>query len=437
MGADQFLLTWNNHRSNFAEVFSQLRIQDQLVDVTLLCDGGSYPAHRLVLAACSPYFHQLFTKLPTQHPLVYLRDVRQAELEALLEFIYRGEVSVANSELTGLIKIAESLRIKGLGDVSQRDPAPSTRAEKRSTTPFSNASSPNSCGRPRKAPRLASMNGNSDKNVEGDFPSLISPSAPFSLRSQHFSHMLDNPVLATAEADQDSRDSSSPPFKESKLRSCLEGPELPLGLPLSNLLAQSSGASRLGSLLRKEAERKKVHRPKGKMNPSEQLDQENEAKNLFNDVKQENLSGEEASNPLQNDQEAMILPQFPKLYDSGEFGSSFLTKYTQLLSSFHQQQQQQQQQQSNQQHLAQPNLSEEETGPSFTSLIPTTVQEHQIPPSPKDAKSLTCHLCGATIKHIANFRRHMKQHLNPRRFPCPWCSAAFGRKDNLKTHTRQ
>ena len=65
------------------------------MDVTLLCDGGSYPAHRLVLAACSPYFHQLFTRLPTQHPLIYLRDVKQAELEALLEFIYRGEVSVS------------------------------------------------------------------------------------------------------------------------------------------------------------------------------------------------------------------------------------------------------------------------------------------------------------------------------------------------------
>lgn len=71
-----------------------LLLQDQLVDVTLLCDGGSYPAHRLVLAACSPYFHQLFTRLPTQHPLIYLRDVKQAELEALLEFIYRGEVSL-------------------------------------------------------------------------------------------------------------------------------------------------------------------------------------------------------------------------------------------------------------------------------------------------------------------------------------------------------
>ena len=52
------------------------------------------------------------------------------------------------------------------------------------------------------------------------------------------------------------------------------------------------------------------------------------------------------------------------------------------------------------------------------------------------SQCLTCTLCGAVIKHTANFRRHMKQHLNPRRFPCQWCTAAFGRKDNLKTHAR-
>ncbi|KAB7504652.1 Protein bric-a-brac 1 [Armadillidium nasatum] len=281
MGADQFLLTWNNHRSNFAEVFSQLRVQDQLVDVTLLCDGGSYPAHRLVLAACSPYFHQLFTKLPTQHPLVYLRDVRQAELEALLEFIYRGEVSVANSELTGLIKIAESLRIKGLGDVSQRDPAPSGRPEKRSATPFSNSSSPNSCGRARKAPRIATNESNTDiKNQEGtEYHSLIPPNpTSFAFRSPTFSHLIDNQAFSTNEGDQDSRDSTSPPFRESKLRSCLEGQDLPINLPLTNILAQSSGSSRLGGLLRKESERKKGLRLKGKHNIIENNDHDKDEK---------------------------------------------------------------------------------------------------------------------------------------------------------------
>ena len=67
--------------------------QSQLVDVTLMCDGGSFPAHRLVLAACSPYFSTLFSTLDTPHPIIFLKDVRQAELVALLEFIYRGQVS--------------------------------------------------------------------------------------------------------------------------------------------------------------------------------------------------------------------------------------------------------------------------------------------------------------------------------------------------------
>ncbi|KAK7071946.1 hypothetical protein SK128_025552 [Halocaridina rubra] len=247
MGADQFLLTWNNHRSNFAEVFTQLRVQDQLVDVTLLCDGGSYPAHRLVLAACSPYFHQLFTRLPTTHPIIYLRDVKQAELEALLEFIYRGEVSVANSELTGLIKIAESLRIKGLGDVSQRDQQPQT-GEKRPTPPFS-PSSPtphNSNPRPKKAPRLSSASADS-KILETSFASLLSPANSYghaigksptinnnnnnNSKSEGFAQLMDSGCPDASDHDIDI--DRTPPnlvwdpssLSESKLRSCLEGLE--------------------------------------------------------------------------------------------------------------------------------------------------------------------------------------------------------------------
>ena len=31
-------------------------LQDAFVDVTLACDGKSFPAHKVVLSACSPYF---------------------------------------------------------------------------------------------------------------------------------------------------------------------------------------------------------------------------------------------------------------------------------------------------------------------------------------------------------------------------------------------
>ncbi|CAL4135385.1 unnamed protein product, partial [Meganyctiphanes norvegica] len=116
MNQDQFLLKWNNHQNNFVEVFSFLRAQDTFVDVTLACDGKSFPAHKVVLSACSPYFQTLFQSNPCKHPIVFLKDVKAQELDALIEFIYKGEVSVCQSELASLISTAENLKIKGLAE---------------------------------------------------------------------------------------------------------------------------------------------------------------------------------------------------------------------------------------------------------------------------------------------------------------------------------
>jgi len=55
----------------------------------------SIKAHRVILAACSPLFRTLFSHANDQKQiLLYLKDVRLKELEALLDFMYNGEVSV-------------------------------------------------------------------------------------------------------------------------------------------------------------------------------------------------------------------------------------------------------------------------------------------------------------------------------------------------------
>lgn len=471
MGVDQFLLTWNNHRSNLAEVFTQLRVQDQLVDVTLLCDGGSYPAHRLVLAACSPYFHQLFTRLPTQHPLIYLRDVKQAELEALLEFIYRGEVSVANSELTGLIKIAESLRIKGLGDVSQRDQQHPLVGEKRASPPPSPASPPPHQSRPRKAPRL-STNGNGEmKGQDTNFASLLSPANSYGHAinkttgsKDGFAQLMDTGCPDIPEHTLDGE--QTPPntgwdmsLSESKLRSCLEGLEsVSAAQSLAQSVAQSiviprtpytstppkmsSSKREAGDIASKEAGCRGGHASARKKNP-EPLEPRkprgpapvnslsSASQDGMKDIKipKEHIKTEVDVDNLTSGEEGEAAPMLPLYETSGELPASGAGELSNpLLASYR--------------HMLSMGGTEER---AFSPLIPTTVQEQQQQPqqqqapSPtsRDARSLTCQLCGATIKHIANFRRHMKQHLNPRRFPCPWCSAAFGRKDNLKTHTRK
>ncbi|XP_066970973.1 longitudinals lacking protein, isoforms H/M/V-like isoform X2 [Macrobrachium rosenbergii] len=109
-------LKWNNHRSTFFHVLSTVRKKESYCDVTLACDGKFYPVHKIVLATCSDYFEQIFerTSPMCKTPVIVLKDIRHEDLEALLNYMYVGEVNVLQTELSGLIKAAECLRIKGL-----------------------------------------------------------------------------------------------------------------------------------------------------------------------------------------------------------------------------------------------------------------------------------------------------------------------------------
>nr|CAD7439945.1 unnamed protein product [Timema bartmani] len=119
MGSEHYCLRWNNHQSNLLGVFSQLLQDESLVDVTLACaEGLSIRAHKVVLSACSSYFQTLFVDHPNRHPIVILKDVRFAELRTLVEFMYKGEVNVEYCQLSALLKTAESLKVKGLAEMT-------------------------------------------------------------------------------------------------------------------------------------------------------------------------------------------------------------------------------------------------------------------------------------------------------------------------------
>ncbi|XP_031348477.1 protein bric-a-brac 2-like [Photinus pyralis] len=114
----QFCLRWNNYQSNLTNVFDQLLQSESFVDVTLACDGHSVKAHKMVLSACSPYFQSLFFDNPCQHPIVIMRDIKWPELKAAVEFMYKGEINVSQEQIGPLLRVAESLKIRGLADVN-------------------------------------------------------------------------------------------------------------------------------------------------------------------------------------------------------------------------------------------------------------------------------------------------------------------------------
>ena len=105
-------------------------VQDiKLTDVTLATETKKFEAHKLVLSACSFFFHDLFTsntKPPSQvmcchcaHPTVFLKHIPDDEMEQLLIFMYLGQLSVKSSDLERVMKTGSSLQIHGISDTEQ------------------------------------------------------------------------------------------------------------------------------------------------------------------------------------------------------------------------------------------------------------------------------------------------------------------------------
>ncbi|XP_063982661.1 protein bric-a-brac 1-like isoform X3 [Diachasmimorpha longicaudata] len=109
-----YSLSWGEFGNSLTSAVQLLRGHGDLVDVTLAAGGRSFPAHKIVLSAASPFLLDLLKSTPCQHPVVMLAGVSSDDLESLLEFVYRGEVSVEPSQLPSLLQAAHCLSIHGL-----------------------------------------------------------------------------------------------------------------------------------------------------------------------------------------------------------------------------------------------------------------------------------------------------------------------------------
>jgi len=114
MGSEKFCLRWNDFENNISTAFRELRDDKDFFDVTLACNGDQIQAHKVILSACSPFFRNILRRNPHQHPLLYLKGVKYTDLQSVLNFMYHGEVNVAQEELNSFLAVAEELSVKGL-----------------------------------------------------------------------------------------------------------------------------------------------------------------------------------------------------------------------------------------------------------------------------------------------------------------------------------
>jgi hypothetical protein len=114
--SEKLCVRWNDFQLNISSAFQELREDEDFLDVTLSVGSGlqQVKAHRVILSACSPFFRSILRHSSHPSPHIHLKDVGFSELQAVLDFMYHGEVNVSSEQLHSFLAVAEELQVKGL-----------------------------------------------------------------------------------------------------------------------------------------------------------------------------------------------------------------------------------------------------------------------------------------------------------------------------------
>ncbi|KAK7884217.1 hypothetical protein WMY93_027340 [Mugilogobius chulae] len=104
-----------DHGALLLQQLDRMRASEELTDVLLVAEGVSFPCHRVVLSAFSPFFQAMFTcgLKETHGGEVPLKDTPAQSLELLLGFMYRAELPLTNDNIQGVAAAAFLLHVDG------------------------------------------------------------------------------------------------------------------------------------------------------------------------------------------------------------------------------------------------------------------------------------------------------------------------------------
>ena len=109
-------IAWGDFQNRLIHRLKQYINKTDLSDITLVTkDNRKIPAHKLILSSGSTFFRGLFAEdLGHQHPLLYLPGVGTDVLEAILHFLYQGQVQIRREQVKEFLAMAEDLGVEGL-----------------------------------------------------------------------------------------------------------------------------------------------------------------------------------------------------------------------------------------------------------------------------------------------------------------------------------
>ena len=107
-------IRWDDFAANLSSALHNLRGDENFADLTLVCADQQVEVHKVVLASSSKFFWRVLKNIKHSHPLIYLKGIKFKDLEAVLSFMYLGQVNLAQEDLDSFLALAEELELNGL-----------------------------------------------------------------------------------------------------------------------------------------------------------------------------------------------------------------------------------------------------------------------------------------------------------------------------------
>ena len=107
-------LRWDDFAANLSSALHNLRGDENFTDLTLVCADQQVEVHKVVLASSSKFFWRVLKNIKHSHPMIYLRGIKFKDLDAVLSFMYLGQINLAHEDLDSFLALAEELDVNGL-----------------------------------------------------------------------------------------------------------------------------------------------------------------------------------------------------------------------------------------------------------------------------------------------------------------------------------
>ena len=120
--SEKYCMRVDDFDANLVTSMSELKDSEEFFDVTLVSDDETpVQAHKVILSASSPFFRKVLKFNQSSSPLLYIRGLSSKDLANVVEFLYKGEVTVSQEDLDKFLKVSKDLKLKGMYENEEAD----------------------------------------------------------------------------------------------------------------------------------------------------------------------------------------------------------------------------------------------------------------------------------------------------------------------------